>query len=84
MNPPENALVICVDEKTQIQALDRTRPELPLRSGNPKRQTATYKRNGTVGLIAALAVHTGEITGKTIDTNNAENFLKFLKTLDRT
>ena len=83
MNPPENALVICVDEKTQIQALDRTQPELPLRSGNPRKQTATYKRNGTVSLIAALAVHTGEITAKTIKSNNAENFLKFLKSLDR-
>lgn len=83
MNPPENAIVICVDEKTQIQALDRTQPELPLRAGNPRRQTATYKRNGTVSLIAALAVHTGEITAKTINTNNAENFLKFLKNLDR-
>jgi putative transposase len=83
MAPPENALVICVDEKTQIQALDRTQPELPLRTGNPKRQTATYKRNGTVSLIAALAVHTGEVTAKTIKSNNAENFLKFLKSLDR-
>jgi transposase len=83
MSPPENAIVICVDEKTQIQALDRTQPELPLRSGNPKRQTATYKRNGTVSLIAALAVHTGEVTAKTIKSNNAENFLTFLKGLDR-
>lgn len=83
MNPPENAIVICVDEKTQIQALDRTQPELALRSGNPKRQTATYKRNGTVSIIAALAVHTGEITAKNISSNNAENFLKFLKKLDR-
>ena len=83
MAPPENALVICVDEKTQIQALDRTQPELPLRTGNPKRQTTTYKRNGTVSLIAALAVHTGEVTAKTIKSNNAENFLKFLKSLDR-
>lgn len=83
LNPPENAIVICVDEKTQIQALDRTQPELPLRSGNPKRQTATYKRNGTVSLIAALAVHSGEVTAKTIKSNNAENFLKFLKGLDR-
>ncbi len=83
MSPPENALVICVDEKTQIQALDRTQPELPLKAGSPKRQTATYKRNGTVSLIAALAVHTGEITAKTMKSNNAENFLKFLKTLDR-
>jgi putative transposase len=83
MSPPENALVICVDEKTQIQALDRTQPELPLRPGNPRRQTATYKRNGTVSLIAALAVHTGEVTAKTIKSNNAENFLKFLKSIDR-
>ena len=84
LNPPENALVICVDEKTQIQALDRTQPELPLRKGNPRRQTVTYKRNGTVALIAALAVHSGEIIGKTVASNNAENFLKFLKKLDRT
>lgn len=83
MFPPENALVICVDEKTQIQALDRTQPELPLRAGNPRRQTATYKRNGTVSLIAALAVHSGEITAKTMKSNNAENFLTFLKALDR-
>lgn len=84
MNPPENAMVLCVDEKTQMQALDRSQPELPLKSGFPKRQTATYKRNGTVSLIAALAVHSGEITGNTISANNAENFLKFLKKLDRT
>jgi len=83
INPPENALVISVDEKTQIQALDRTQPELPLRVGNPKRQTTTYKRNGTVSLIAALAVHTGEVTAKTMKSNNSENFLKFLKSLDR-
>lgn len=83
MNPPENALVLCVDEKTQIQALDRTQPVLPLRTGNPKRLTATYKRNGTVGLIAALAVHKGFITARTMDQNNAENFLSFLKELYR-
>lgn len=83
MNPPENAIVLCVDEKTQIQALDRTQPELPLRAGSPKRQTTTYKRNGTVALIAALAVHTGEITGDPIKANNVDNFLKFLKKLDR-
>ena len=83
MNPPENAIVLSVDEKTQMQALDRSQPELPLKPGLPKRQTATYKRNGTVALIAALAVHSGEITGKTVSSNNAENFLKFLKKLDR-
>jgi len=83
MNPPENAMVICVDEKTQIQALDRTQPELPLKPGNPRRQTATYKRHGTVSLIAALAVHSGEVMAKTMKSNNADNFLAFLKRLDR-
>lgn len=84
MNPPENAIVLCVDEKTQIQALDRTQPVLPLKEKAPKRLTVTYKRNGTVALIAALAVHSGEITGKTMKSNNSENFLSFLKKLDRT
>ncbi len=83
INPPENALVLSVDEKTQIQALDRTQPLLPLREGKPKRLTATYKRNGTVALLAALAVHKGEITAKTVDSNNAHNFLLFLKELYR-
>jgi len=83
MNPPENAIVFSVDEKTQIQALDRTQPELPLRIGNPKRLTSTYKRNGTVSLIAALAVHQGNIIADTIGSNNSVNFLKFLKKLYR-
>lgn len=84
MNPPQNAIVLSVDEKSQLQALDRTQPELPLRSGLPRRQTATYKRNGTVSLIASLAVHSGEIIGKPIDSNNKDNFLSFLRKLDRT
>ncbi|MCC7445655.1 MAG: transposase [Saprospiraceae bacterium] len=83
MNPPENAIVLCIDEKTQIQALDRTQPELPLRQGNSKRLTATYKRNGVVNLIASLAVHHGEVVAKTMDSNNADNFLSFLKRLKR-
>lgn len=83
MSPPQNALVLCVDEKTQIQALDRTQPELPLRIGNPRRLTTTYKRHGTVSLVAALSVHEGEITAKTIDKNNSDNFLAFLKSLYR-
>ena len=83
MDPPDNALVLCVDEKTQIQALDRTQPVLPLKEKAPKRLTATYKRNGTVSLMAALSVHKGEITAKTVDKNNAENFLIFLKELYR-
>jgi putative transposase len=84
MNPPENAIVLSVDEKTQIQALDRTQPVLPLRVGAPKRMTATYKRNGTVALMAALSVHTGEVTATPVKANNAQTFLTFLKKLDRT
>lgn len=83
MNPPENALVLSVDEKTQIQALDRTQPLLPLKAGQSKRLTATYKRNGTVSLLAALSVHKGAITTRTVDKNNAQNFLSFLKELYR-
>lgn len=83
MDPPENALVLCVDEKTQIQALDRTQPELPTISGKQRRLTNTYKRHGTVSLISALAVHEGEITASTMNSNNSENFLKFLRKLDR-
>jgi transposase len=79
MEPPDNALVICVDEKTQIQALDRTQPLLPLKPGKPKRLTATYKRNGTVSLFAALSVHTGKIIGKTEEKADGDSFLKFLK-----
>jgi len=83
MNPKGNSIVLSVDEKTQIQALDRTQPELPIREGNAKRHTTTYKRNGTVSLIAALAVHQGEVTAQTMEKNNHENFLKFLKKLYR-
>lgn len=81
MNPPENALVLCVDEKTQIQALSRTQEPLPMKTGQPKRFTATYKRNGVVSLLAALSVHKGEITAKAIEANTSENFLDFLKSL---
>lgn len=83
LNPPENALVLSIDEKSQIQALDRTQPELPLRPGNPKRHTATYTRHGTTCLLAALAVHEGTIEGKCVDSNNRHVFLAFLKSLYR-
>jgi transposase len=83
LNPPENALVLCVDEKSQLQALDRTQPELPLRAGGPKRLTATYKRNGTTCLLAALSVHDGTVTGRCVDRNNHSTFLHFLKHLYR-
>ena len=83
LSPPENALVLCVDEKSQIQAVDRTQPVLPMRPDNPARLTATYKRNGTTCLLAALAVHKGEITGKCVDSANSQEFLRFLKRLYR-
>ena len=83
LSPDDNALVLSVDEKTQMQALDRTQEELPLMKGKPRRQTATYVRNGTVSIIAALAVHTGEVTAKTMERNTSKNFLSFLKKLDR-
>jgi transposase len=84
MNPPENALVLCVDEKTQIQALDRTQPVLPMRAGDARKLTNTYTRHGTVSLIAALSVHTGAVDAKTMERNTASNFLTFLKRLYRT
>ena len=61
LNPPENTLVLSVDEKTSIQALDRTRPLLPLKPGQPERRSFDYKRNGTASLYAALAVHQGKV-----------------------
>ncbi|MDR0826553.1 MAG: IS630 family transposase [Desulfovibrio sp.] len=84
MEPPANALVLCVDEKSQIQALDRTQPLLPMVFGRPKRVTATYKRNGTTCLLAALAVHEGTIEGRCVDGTHHANFLNFLKHLYRT
>lgn len=83
LNPPDNALVLAVDEKSQIQALDRTQPELPLRAGNSKRLTSTYKRHGTTCLLAALAVHVGSVEGRCTDSHTHEEFLSFLKHLYR-
>jgi len=83
LSPPENALVLCVDEKSQIQALDRTQPCLPMRESSARRLTSTYKRNGTTCLLAALAVHQGEITARCVDSANSQEFLKFLKYLYR-
>lgn len=83
LNPPDKAIVLSVDEKTQIQALDRTQPELPMRTGQVRRLTNTYKRHGTISLLAALSVHIGEITAKTVEKNNHKTFLSFLKHLYR-
>ena len=77
--PPENAVVVCVDEKTQIQALDRTRPVLPMRPGIPERQTHDYIRHGTTTLLAALEAATGTVTGACCPRHRHGEFLTFLK-----
>jgi len=84
LNPPERAVVVCVDEKTQIQALDRTAPILPLRPGLPEKQTHDYKRNGTTSLFAALEVATGRVTDRCYDRHTNVEFLDFLKLVART
>jgi len=83
IDPPDNALVLAVDEKTQIQAIDRTQPQLPLQPGKPRRQTATYTRHGTTCLLAALAVHEGHVDGRCVERHTHEEFLAFLKHLYR-
>ena len=82
MNPPERALVLCVDEKSQIQALDRTQPGLPIKKGRAQTMTHDYKRNGTTTLFAALDVATGTVIGKCVPRHRAKEFIGFLKTID--
>jgi transposase len=82
LNPPEHALVLCVDEKSQIQALDRTRPILPLRPGVPARQTHDYIRNGTTSLFAALDVATGKVIASFHRRQRHQEFLRFLERID--
>jgi transposase len=82
LNPPERALVLCVDEKSQIQALDRTRPILPLRPGVPARQSHDYVRNGTTSLFAALDVATGKVIGSLHHRQRHQEFLRFLEKVD--
>ena len=83
LNPPEKALVLSVDEKSQIQALDRTQPGLPLKKGRAGTMTHDYKRHGTTTLFAALNVATGEVIGECMPRHRAGEFLKFLKKIDR-
>lgn len=83
MNPPDRALVLCVDEKSQIQALDRTQPMLPMRPGQAERRTHDYVRHGTTTLFAALDVATGEVIGQCHRRHRAGEFKKFLTRLDR-
>ena len=83
LNPPTNAFVVSVDEKTQIQALNRTQPLLPLRPGIPARQTHDYKRNGLTSLYAALEVATGRVIGECSPTHRGADFLRFLQRVAR-
>jgi transposase len=82
LNPPESAVVLCVDEKSQVQALNRQQPALPMLSGRPELQTHTYVRNGTTALFAALDVATGRVIGQCRRRHRASEFLKFLQQLD--
>jgi len=82
LNPPDHALVLCVDEKSQIQALDRTQPLLPMRPGQAERHTHDYKRHGTTSLFAALDVKAGTIIGKCMPRHRAQEFRRFLDTVE--
>ena len=83
LNPPDAAVVLCVDEKTQVQALDRTAPVLPLMPGVPERRTHDYKRNGTTNLYAALNVASGQVITSMTARHRAEEFRRFLNLIDR-
>jgi transposase len=83
LNPPDRALVLCVDEKSQIQALDRTQPGLPLKKGRAATMTHDYKRHGTTTLFAALDVKSGLVIGECQPRHRAKEFISFLKRIDR-
>lgn len=83
LNPPERALVLCVDEKSQIQALDRTAPILPLRPGLPERQTHDYQRHGTTTLFAAFNILNGKVMGTCQGRHRSREFVRFLNQLEK-
>ena len=83
LSPPERAVVLCVDEKSQIQALDRTQPLLPMRPGQVERRTHDYKRHGTTSLFAALEVKAGTVIGKCMPRHRAQDFRRFLDEVER-
>src|SRR5450755_1270964 len=83
LDPPDHALVLCVDEKSQIQALERTQPLLPLRPGQVERRTHDYKRHGTASLYAAFDIASGNVIGRVTDLHRAKEFLDFLRQIDR-
>jgi transposase len=82
VNPPDHAVVLCVDEKAQVQALDRTQPILPLRPGLPEQRTNDYERHGTTSLFAALDVATGQVLGACHRRHRQQEFLKFMALVD--
>jgi len=82
LNPPERAIVLCVDEKSQVQALDRSQPLLPLTCGSPECHTHDYVRNGTTSLFSALNVATGEVIGRCLRRHRAKEFLRFMNEVD--
>jgi len=83
LNPPQQAIVLCVDEKSQIQALDRTQPGLPIKKGRCGTMTHDYKRNGTTSLFAALEVLQGRVIGQCYERHRHQEFLQFLRRLDQ-
>lgn len=83
LNPPDRAVVLCVDEKTQVQALDRTQPILPLRPGQAERRTHDYKRHGTTSLFAALDVQSGKVIGRCMPRHRAAEFRRFLDVVEK-
>ena len=82
LDPPDRAVVLCVDEKSQIQALDRTQPLLPMRPGQVERHTHDYKRHGTLSLFAALDVKLGKVIGRCFPRHRAREFRRFLDTVE--
>src|ERR1019366_2367017 len=83
LNPPEHALVLCCDEKSQIQALDRTQPGLPIKRGRAGTMTHDYKRNGTTTLFAALNTLDGSVISTCMDRHRHQEWLKFLRVIDK-
>lgn len=83
LNPPQKAVILCLDEKSKIQALDRTQPGLPLKKGRCGTMTHDYKRNGTTTLFAALSLLDGKVIGQCVPRHRHQEFLKFLRRLDR-
>ena len=83
MSPPDNAVVLCIDEKSQIQALERAQPILPMDFGRPERRTPDYVRHGTTDLFAALDVATGKVIGKCYEQHRAKDLRSFLREVDK-